>query len=79
LPLGLLAIPLLRRQDRRPALLPFGIALSSAFIPVAFWAQTRFRVPFVPYIIVLAAGAACEAFRRLAQARPVSLGQGMAT
>ncbi len=54
------------RTQRQTALL-YLIVLSSASIPVLFWAQTRFRIPFVPCFIVLAAGALCEIHGRLTQ------------
>jgi 4-amino-4-deoxy-L-arabinose transferase-like glycosyltransferase len=54
-----------RGQRLRQAALLYGIVLSSAWIPLVFWAQTRFRVPFAPLFIILAVGAAFEAYRRL--------------
>lgn len=73
LPLSLLGLvfTLLRshRATAEPtaktAWLLYGIIFCSALIPLIFWAQTRFRVPFVPYFIVLAAGTAVELYRRL--------------
>ncbi len=65
LPLCLLGVLLLRGQRLRRAALLYGIALSSASIPLVFWAQTRFRLPFMPYFIVLAAGAVHEVCLRL--------------
>jgi hypothetical protein len=40
---------------------------------VVFWAQTRFRLPFVPYFIVLATGAVAEFYLRLRRPQPASV------
>lgn len=58
---------LLRGRHGRRAMLPYGIVLSSISIPLLFWAQTRFRMPFVPSVIVLAAGTAHMLYQRLIQ------------
>jgi len=59
---------------RRAALLYLFIA-SSLSIPLLFWAQTRFRVPFVPAVVVLAAGTLHEVFRRVTRRGQVVTGE----
>jgi hypothetical protein len=68
LPLALLGTLLLAQSSRRAALLPGLMVLSSLLIPAVFWAQTRFRVPFLPFAIVLAAGSALRVARGLSRA-----------
>ncbi len=70
LPLGLLGLLVIGRQQLRRAALLYAVVLCSAFIPLIFWAQTRFRVPFVPYFVILAAGTTHELWRRLRYRRP---------
>jgi 4-amino-4-deoxy-L-arabinose transferase-like glycosyltransferase len=65
LPLSLLGWLMWHAETRRRAALLYLVLLCSSCIPLLFWAQTRFRMPFVPYFIVLAAGAATEALGRL--------------
>jgi len=65
LPLALLSPLLLTQSSRRAALLPALLLASSLVIPGVFWAQTRFRVPFLPFAIVLAAAAALRLARGL--------------
>jgi 4-amino-4-deoxy-L-arabinose transferase-like glycosyltransferase len=60
LPLFLVGGLIVRLRRQRQALLLFALALSSVAVPVVFWAQTRFRVPFVPFFVILAAGTVCE-------------------
>ncbi len=64
-PLWLLSPFWLRGQEARRAILLYGLVIASAVIPVMFWAQTRFRVPFVPFIIVMAAGSLLQLWPRL--------------
>jgi hypothetical protein len=66
LPLSLLSVLWPRGGRARAWALLLGVAASSLLIPALFWGQTRFRVPFIPYIIALAAGTACEIFSRMA-------------
>jgi hypothetical protein len=77
LPWALLGVLLLPRRLLRRAALPCAIILASLSVPVVFWAQTRFRLPFVPFFIVLAAGAAAEATRRLHPVRTSQVQQNL--
>jgi len=74
LPLSLASILILRGRRFRQAALICGLAFSSATIPIVFWAQTRFRIPFVPLFITLAAGAAFEIYSRFRGTGPSALG-----
>ncbi len=57
LPLLVVGVWVTCRVNRNATLL-FAIALSSIAIPTVFWAQTRFRVPFIPLFVILAVGSA---------------------
>ncbi len=71
-PLWLLSPLWLRGQEAHRAILLYGLVITSAVIPLVFWAQTRFRMPFVPLIIVMAAGALVRIWPRLTKRRLTS-------
>jgi len=60
---------------RRAALL-YLLTLSSAAIPLISWVMPRYRIPVLPQVIVLAAGAGVELCRRLAQRSQCTLEGG---
>jgi len=66
LPLAVLSLPFSRGQQQRRALLLAFLVLSTMAIPLVFWAQPRFRIPIVPYFVVLAAGTVTLLYQRLA-------------
>jgi uncharacterized membrane protein YqjE len=78
LPLSLLGLLVPGRAELRRAALLFGLVMSSVLIPLVFWAQTRFRMPFVPCFIILAAGTAHELWPRLRRARQSRPAEGQA-
>lgn len=63
--LACLGLALLRKEQRPGAALLWGMLVSSLSVPLVFWVQTRFRIPFVPFFMILAAAGAIEAGRRL--------------
>jgi len=74
LPFALLGLLLVRGQKLRhssrclrSAALLYLLTLSSAAIPLISWVMPRYRIPVLPQVIVLAAGAGVELCRRLAQ------------
>jgi 4-amino-4-deoxy-L-arabinose transferase-like glycosyltransferase len=77
-PLWLLSFLCLRGQSARRAALLYGLVIASAVIPLVFWAQTRFRVPFVPLVIVVAAGALSKLCTRLTNLGIISAAAGPA-
>ncbi len=77
-PLWLLGPLCLRGQSARRAALLYGLVSTSAVMPLVFWAQTRFRVPFVPFVIVLAAGVLAELCSRLTRQSLISTAVGPA-
>ena len=72
--LACLGLLFLQGDARRAAALLGCTAASGLVIPLFFWVQTRFRIPFVPCFVVLAAAAAHGLYRAL-PARPKPAGE----
>ncbi len=73
LPLSLVGLLAFRGRELRGAVLLYLIILSTAAIPVVFWAQPRFRMPVVPLFVILAAGATGALYRGVAHSGKASL------
>jgi 4-amino-4-deoxy-L-arabinose transferase-like glycosyltransferase len=65
LPLGMVSVLLQRSSVLRRGLLLYGLGLASLVIPVIFWAQPRFRMSIVPFVMVLASASAVALVRAL--------------
>jgi 4-amino-4-deoxy-L-arabinose transferase-like glycosyltransferase len=78
LSLSLLGLLLFRSQEQRRAALLYLLILSTAAIPLIFWAQPRFRMPIVPCFVTLAAGTAYALYRRFTQKVELTL-EGIAS
>jgi len=64
--LAFLGLAVIQVKQRSGAALLWGMLLSSLSMPLVFWVQTRFRIPFVPFCIILAAASLVEFGTRLA-------------
>ncbi len=73
-PLSLLGFLVYRGESRRRAALLYLLILSTLVVPLAFWAQPRYRVPFMPCFIPLAAGSVMQIYRRIRRRTAVETG-----
>ena len=65
LPLALLGLLIYRKPRRCPAALLALAVMSTAVVPLVFWAQPRYRMPVLPCFIPLAAGSVTELYARI--------------
>ncbi|MCU1498682.1 MAG: glycosyl transferase [Acidimicrobiales bacterium] len=69
-PVGLLGLAALVRRRRGLDLLLVGSAVATALVPLAFFGDSRFKVPVIPLLIIIAATLAGRPWRSARSPRP---------